>query len=156
VRKMRVMLAAIAIAFTVPRAAVAWTLLTDEELARDRAASHADRSPAGAAAPLVERGAPVIEIEQPDETKPVRSPVTIRLRFLPQEKSMIDLASFKATYDGWIAIDITNRIVEHANLSESGLFADNADIPSGHYKVTLQIADTLHRVGTRTFEFTVL
>jgi len=68
---------------------------------------------------------------------------------------VIDLTSFRATY-GWLAIDITNRIIEHAQVNASGVFANDADIPAGHHKVTLQVADNMHRVGNRTFEFTVV
>ncbi|HXW72976.1 MAG TPA: hypothetical protein VEK34_16395 [Methylocella sp.] len=96
----------------------------------------------------------MIEVDQPDPTKPIKSPVTIRVRFLPKEGATIDLTSFRATY-GSLALDITQRIVEHAHLSGSGLFAKNADIPSGRHRVTLQVGDNLHRIGVRTFEFTV-
>jgi hypothetical protein len=97
----------------------------------------------------------MIEVLQPDETRPVIPPVTIRLRFVPQSSSTIDVASFRATYDSWFTIDITNRILEHAQISGSGLLAENAEIPPGHYTVTLQIADNLHRLGTRTFDFAI-
>jgi hypothetical protein len=33
--------------------------------------------------------------------------------------------------------------------------AHNASVPAGSYRVILQIADNRHRVGRRTFEFTV-
>ena len=43
------------------------------------------------------------------------------------------------------------------------LLAKNADVPAGLHRVTLnqfianiQVADNLHRVGIRTFEFTVI
>jgi hypothetical protein len=29
-------------------------------------------------------------------------------------------------------------------------------VPAGHHKITLEITDNLRRVGTRTFQFTVL
>jgi hypothetical protein len=81
--------------------------------------------------------------------------VTIRLRFVPQGNSTIDVASFRAKYDSWFTIDVTNRILQHAQISESGLIAENAEIPPGHYAVTLQAADNLHRLGTRTFDLAI-
>jgi hypothetical protein len=84
---------------------------------------------------------------------PIRPPVTIRISFLPKAGATIETASFHATY-GWF--DITKRILEHAHISRSGLLANNVNIPAGHHKVTLQIADNMQRVGVRTFEFTVL
>lgn len=98
-------------------------------------------------------GAPIIEVDQPDQTNAIRAPVDIRLRFVPQGGATIDLASFRAAY-GWLGIDITNRIIEHAQINASGLFANNAEIPVEHHRVTLQIADNMRRLGTRTFEFT--
>ncbi|MGH6813913.1 MAG: hypothetical protein ACREDM_16790 [Methylocella sp.] len=99
--------------------------------------------------------APVIEVNQPDVTKPIKPPVTIRIRFRPKEGATIDLTSFRVTY-GSLGVDITKRIIEHAHVSASGLLANNADVPAGHHTVTLQIADNMHRVGVRTFDFTVL
>ena len=131
--------------------AAGWTLISKEEFDRD---STAPRSRGGFPAPA-EPGAPSIEIEEPNQTRPIPTPVTIRLLFRAQPGAIIDPTSFRATY-GWLGIDITRRIMEHAKINASGLFANNADVPAGHHKVTLQIADNMHRVGTFTFEFTVV
>lgn len=138
---------------TVCRAAAS-ALITRKEFERDSAAPHE--------APHLEESlaatqpdAPIIEVEQPDETKPITPPVTIRIRFRSHEGATIDLTSFRVTY-GWLGVDITKQIIKHARVSASGLLAKNADIPAGHHRVTLQVADNMHRVGIRTFEFTVL
>jgi hypothetical protein len=132
-------------------AAANWQLITTEEVERDRNAPHFR----GAFIPTDPPGAPVIEVDQPDQTNAIRVPVNIRIRFRPQGGAVIDLASFRATY-GWLGIDITSRIIEHAQINASGLFANNAEMPTGHHKVTLQIADNMRRVGSRVFEFTVV
>lgn len=129
-------------------AAKAWDLITQDEFERDSVAPH-PVTPLVGAPP----GAPTIKVEQPDATMPIKPPVTIRISFLPKAGATIDPASFRATY-GWL--DITGRILEHAHVSPSGLLANNVNIPTGHHKVTLQIADNMHRVGAHTFEFTVL
>jgi hypothetical protein len=141
----------LAISYVNPCHAAAWTLISKEEFDRDSEA-HRFR---GFVGPTTQNGAPIIEVELPDETKPINVPVTIRLRFRPQGGAMIDPTSFRATY-GWLAIDITQRIIEHAQVNASGLLANGADIPTGHHKVTIQVADNMHRVGIRTFEFTVV
>ena len=136
------------------RRAAAWDLFTQEEISRESAAPHNKVIPF-AAAP---GGAPIIKVEEPDATKPIKPPVTIRITFQPQGTgTTIDPISFRATY-GWLGIDITKRLLEHAKLSASGLVATNADIPPGSYRVTLQIADNRSppRVGVSTFEFTVV
>jgi hypothetical protein len=135
---------------TVPCRADSWSLVTSEEFETERSSPRIEESFA-----TLDPKAPIIEIEQPDETKPIKSPVSIRIRFLPQDGAMIDLSTFKVTY-GFISFDITRRIIEHAQLGRSGLVATDATIPSGRHRVTLQIADNLHRIGIRIIEFTVL
>ncbi len=152
----------VALFATVRRArAAAWALITKEEFERESAALHLEESLA-ATQPLsrsIRRtsrpDAPIIEVEQPNETKPIKAPVTIRIHFRPKEGATIDPTSFRVTY-GLLAVDITKRVMEHAHVSASGMLANNADIPAGHHRVTLQVADNMHRVGIRTFEFTVL
>ncbi len=137
---------------TVCRAA-AWALITKEEFERDLAAAQPlSRSIHRASGPP---DAPTIEVDQPNETKPIKPPLTIRVRFRPKEGATIDPTSFRVTY-GSLGLDITQRVMEHAHVSASGLLANNADVPAGHHRVTLQVADNMHRVGSRTFEFTVL
>jgi hypothetical protein len=128
--------------------------MTKEEFEREKslaATQPLSRSMRRASGP----DAPVIEVNQPDATKPIKPPVTIRIHFRPKEGATIDLASFRVTY-GLLGVDITKRIIEHAHVSASGLLANNADVPAGHHRVTLQIADNMQRVGIRTFDFTVL
>lgn len=137
---------------TVCRAA-AWALITKEEFERDLAAAQPlSRGMRRTSAPP---DAPTIEVDQPNETKPIKPPLTIRVRFRPKEGATIDPTSFRVTY-GSLGLDITQRVMEHAHVSASGLLANNADVPAGHHRVTLQVADNMHRVGSRTFEFTVL
>jgi hypothetical protein len=78
----------------------------------------------------------------------------IRIRFQAQTGAAINPGSCRVKY-GWLGIDITDRLVAHAKIGASGISADYAEIPAGAYMITLQIADDLGRVGTRTFEFTV-
>ncbi|MGH7784318.1 MAG: hypothetical protein ACREO5_10820 [Candidatus Binatia bacterium] len=135
--------------------AAAWALITKEEFEREEslaATQPLSRSIHRSSGPP---DAPVIEVNQPDATRPIKPPVTIRVHFRPKEGATIDVTSFRVTY-GLLAVDITTRIMAHALVSASGLSAYNADVPAGHHRVTLQIADNMHRVGIRTFDFTVL
>lgn len=128
----------------------AWTLITEEEHEREKAAPPSVQAPSAA-----QPGAPTIDVDQPETSNPIKSPVTIRVSFHPQQGAAIDITSFRVTY-GFLRIDITQRILDNAQLTASGLFAKDAQLPAGQYKVTLQIADNLHRVGARTVEFTVV
>jgi hypothetical protein len=126
-----------------------WTLITPEEAQRGRV-------PPNGQEPIILGFAsgPGIEMDQPDISKPVSAPVNLRVRFVAQPGASVNLSTFKATY-GWLDIDITKRILEHATLSKSGLSADNASIPPGDHRVTLSISDTTGQGGSRLFKFTV-
>jgi hypothetical protein len=127
-----------------------WSLATEEEFQRENSASLAPK-PATPSQP----DAPIITVDQPDASNPVKSPVSIRISFHPQGSAAINVKSLRITY-GFFGIDVTNRIVEHAQLTASGLSADNAQLPAGHHTVTVEISDSLNRTGIRTFDFTVL
>jgi hypothetical protein len=126
--------------------ALSWPLITEEQR-EEISRPQPEQAPAGQAP----AGPPTIEVEEPDPTKPIKSPVNIRIKF-QAHGSDIDPGSFRAFY-GWF--DITNRITQHAQITSSGLTANDAEIPAGQYSLTLQISDHLRRVGTRTFRFTV-
>ena len=64
------------------------------------------------------------------------------------------MRTFKATY-GWLGVNITGRLLEHATTTPNGLSAENVDLPAGDHKVTLSIADTIGKISTRTFRFSV-
>lgn len=132
--------------------AAAWALITRQEFEDSLAMAQPLARSLG---PPRSPDAPAIEVDQPDATKPIRAPVTIRVRFHPKAGATIDPTTFRATY-GALGLDITSRVVEHAHVSASGLLARNAEIPAGHHRVTLQVADNMHRIGSRTFEFTVV
>jgi hypothetical protein len=132
------------------RAQSTWLLVTPDEVQHDLAAPHEPKR----AVPGVSHG-PTIEMRRPDITSPVRVPVSINIQFIPRPNTSIDVATFKATY-GWLGIDITRRLLDHASLTPAGLSADNARLPPGEHRVTLSVADTLGQVGSRTFEFTVV
>jgi hypothetical protein len=130
--------------------ALAWQLLSPEEIESDRTAPHV-----GSANIPAQAGAPVIDLEEPDIRQPVKSPVNISLKFRANDDASIKPDSFRAYY-GWLNLDITKRITDHARLSASGLTAKDADIPPGTYSVTLQVGDTKGRVGVRAFAFKVI
>jgi len=148
-----VILGVIASSYAAVSRADSWFLITEDEFQRERLAPPTQSAPPSATRTLAP--SPTITVEQPDTTKPIKSPVTIRASFHPHGGATIVLTSFKVTY-GSLGIDITSRIVTHAKLNESGISAENAQLPSGHHKIAVQIADDKGRVGIESFEFTVV
>lgn len=134
-----------------------WALITQEDALRAEATPRPPGVSASAALPPPQPGAPMIEVIRPDVTQPVTTPVTVQLRFVPQVNSTINVNSFQASATrGWFTIDVTDRILQHAKISESGLIAENAEIPTGNYTVTFKIPDNVPRLGIRTFQFTIV
>ncbi|MCP3395303.1 hypothetical protein NLM27_41970 [Bradyrhizobium sp. CCGB12] len=128
--------------------AAAWELIS-----KDQADAVNSKPTEREALPSQDSRAPVIKVESPNIDNPVKTPVSIRLRFTPQPGATIDPKSFQAKY-GWF--DITKQIVANAKVDATGLTADNAQIPPGRYRVTLQVADTSGHVGKKVIEFTVV
>ena len=79
---------------------------------------------------------------------------TMRWLTNPAAGATINPGSFRATY-GAIGLDITSRLLRHARMTGQVLAAENVDIASGTHMVTLSIADTAGRTGSRIFRFTV-
>jgi hypothetical protein len=146
-------LGAIASSYVTVSRADSWSLITDDEFAKEKSAPQIETAPPSPTRTL--GSPPTITVEQPDTTKPIKSPVTIRASFHPHGGAAIVVTSLRVTY-GSLGIDITGRIIAHAKLSASGISADNAQLPSGHHKIAVQIADDKGSIGTQNFEFTIV
>ena len=132
------------------RRASAWPLVTRQQAQRENAAPH------GQAAPAPTRSAaPTISIDEPDITRPVRSPVNIRIRFQAAAGARIAVNTLRVRY-GRLGIDITRRILAHARPTPSGVFVEDAELPRGRHRVTIQIADNMGRVGSKSFDFNIV
>jgi hypothetical protein len=132
--------------------AEAWVMITYDEFEQQKSVAHNEQPS------VAQVGGPAILVERPDETRPIKAPLSIEIAFRPQGHSKIDIKSLKVLYGyGLFDIDITTRILDHAVLTESGLTADNAAIPAGHHRVTIEISDdmTPKRTGNRVIDFTV-
>jgi hypothetical protein len=100
-------------------------------------------------------GAPEIRILSPDIVRPVRSPVSIDVAFVPAEGARIDPASLRIRY-GFIGLDVTKRIREYADVSEAGIQATVESIPPGKHNFEISIADSLMRVARAQMRCQVL
>ena len=127
--------------------AAAWPLVTPEEDRRDDAAPHV---PAPANLP----GPPSIILVRPDVSAPIRNPATIEVQFTAGPGNTINMQSFRATY-GWLGIDVTRRILQHATKTLNSLTAADVDLPRGSHRVTLSIADSTGKRASRTFNLSV-
>ena len=93
---------------------------------------------------------PLIEILKPEPAADlkVKAPFSINVLFKPQVDAAIDPATFKVMY-GALKFDITSRITKFVKVTATGFSLDNAQIPAGKHRLTLQVQDEKQRVAER-------
>jgi hypothetical protein len=100
--------------------------------------------------------APVIEIiqPQPGPDLKVKAPFAITVQFIRQADAPIDPGSFKVLY-GAFKLDITNRITKFVKVTREGFSLENAQIPLGKHRLTLQVQDEKLRMAERELRLEV-
>ncbi|MCJ0764603.1 hypothetical protein [Variovorax terrae] len=93
---------------------------------------------------------PQIDILKPEPAPDlkVKAPFPITVQFKAQNDAAIDPATFKVMY-GALKIDITSRITKYVKVSPEGFSLENAQIPAGRHRLTLQVQDEKQRVAER-------
>jgi hypothetical protein len=97
----------------------------------------------------------VITVKQPNVSRALRNPMTFDIQFRAAPGATINLSTFQAKY-GWLGINITSRLLEHANRTSDGLFAAGVNVPAGNHRISVSVADNRGRVGTRVVNLHVL
>ena len=93
---------------------------------------------------------PLIDILKPEPTADlkVKAPFAISVLFKGQSDAPIDPATFKVMY-GALKIDITSRITKFVTVTKEGFSLENAKIPVGKHRLTMQVMDEKQRVAER-------
>jgi hypothetical protein len=138
-----------ALLLAAPARAATWELVSTEE-----AAASARIGLPPVVRSLGQGAAPRIEVVAPDETTPLRAPLTIRLAFRAAPGGRIDPGSFRALY-GALRLDVTERIRRHARVDGVGLLAEGVAMPTGQHRILLSIADDQGRRGERDFRLRI-
>jgi hypothetical protein len=71
---------------------------------------------------------------------PVAAPLRIEVAFTPVPGTRIVPSSFRVLY-GLLKIDLTERLRQHATVTEGGVVVDRANVPDGQHRLYLQVAD---------------
>ncbi len=102
-------------------------------------------------------GGPTIELLAPKHGKdPIISPLTIELAFHAMQGAKVIPSTFKVMYGlGFFKLDITDRLLENAKVTEAGLLLDNAKLPPGKHSVTIEVQDDQNRVGSADYDFVI-
>jgi len=99
--------------------------------------------------------APRIHVKSPAASASLVSPVDIEVYFEAANGAAIDMKSLKILYVLLLKKDVTNRILEHAELGPDFLKVTGANLPAGKHAFILKIQDTLMRKASRKFEIVV-
>lgn len=99
---------------------------------------------------------PQIKIVAPTVEKPLIAPIEIDLQFIQAGGAHIRPETFRVCYVGLISMDITKRITDRAAVSEQGVHVTGVQLPSGHHRLLLLIADQRGRLARREAVFNVL
>ena len=99
---------------------------------------------------------PEIEILKPEPAPDlkVKAPFAIVVEFKAQSDADVDPGTFKVLY-GALKLDIPSRITKYGPVSKDGFALENAKIPPGKHRLTLQIQDTKQRVAERELRIEV-
>lgn len=99
---------------------------------------------------------PAIDVLQPElvPDSKLKSPLSIAVAFKPLADSRIEVGSFKVLY-GALKFDITSRLAQYTQVSPAGFKLDNANIPKGRHRLTLQIQDDKQRLAERELRIEV-
>jgi hypothetical protein len=93
---------------------------------------------------------PQIDILKPEPVADlkVKAPFAIAVLFKAQSDAAIDPSTFKVMY-GALKFDITSRITKFVKVTPAGFSLENAQIPVGKHRLTLQVQDEKQRVAER-------
>ncbi|MES3003242.1 MAG: hypothetical protein V4787_21295 [Pseudomonadota bacterium] len=99
---------------------------------------------------------PVIDILRPEPAPDVKvkAPFGITVQFRSPADAAVEPATFKVFY-GALKLDITGRITKFVTVTKEGFTLDNANIPVGRHRLTLQVQDNKQRMGERDLRFEV-
>lgn len=127
---------------TLTQAGAAFDLITAAE-ARQTAKAELEAPPEIRTRQVVvpKPNAPGIRVISPAAAgTPVAAPLRIEVAFTPTPGTRIVPSSFRVLY-GLLKIDLTDRLRQHATITESGVVVTRAVVPDGQHRLILQVAD---------------
>jgi hypothetical protein len=98
---------------------------------------------------------PQIRILAPALGKTLTPPLDIDLLFVPTGSAAIRPETFRVCYVGLITMDITKRITDRVSVSDKGLHVTGAQLPHGHHRLVMLIADQRGRLARREAVFDI-
>lgn len=98
---------------------------------------------------------PAIRVVTPgDPGVAVPAPLRIELAFSAAPGARIVPSTFRMRY-GVLKIDLTERLRQHATVSEAGVVVEGARMPDGQHRLLMQVADDQGNVGEQELRLRV-
>jgi hypothetical protein len=120
-----------------------------------RDAGEEDASPTCYSMPNNDADNPQIRVVAPPLGK-ATSPLDLELQFVPTARAPVRPETFRICYVGAVIMDITKRVTDRASISEKGLHVSGVQLPRGHHRLVMLIADRRGRLGRREASFDIL
>ena len=90
---------------------------------------------------------PQIRILAPALGKILTPPLDIELKFIPAGSNAIRPDTFRVCYMGLVTMDITKRITDRVPVTDKGLRVTGAQLPHGHHRLVMLVADERGRLA---------
>jgi hypothetical protein len=98
---------------------------------------------------------PQIRILAPALGKTLTPPLDIEVLFVPAGSTAIRPDTFRVCYMGLVTMDITKRITDRVTVSDKGLRVGGAQLPHGHHRLVMLVADERGRLARREAVFDI-
>jgi len=98
---------------------------------------------------------PQVRLLAPPLGKTLTSPLDMDIQFVPTASAPIRPETFRLCYIGLAPVDLTKRITDRVTVSEKGVHVSGVQLPSGHHRLVLLIADQRGRLGRREAVFLI-
>ncbi|MDP3785561.1 MAG: hypothetical protein Q8Q55_00530 [Undibacterium sp.] len=101
------------------------------------------------------KGAPQIEVMEPDMKAELATPLQIRIKFITEGGASLIPSSLRVYY-GTFGIDITERLMKKAKFEGDMLVLDRAEIPTGVHRLLLKIKDDTDRASEKLLTLNIV
>lgn len=101
------------------------------------------------------KGAPQIEVMEPDMKAELVTPLQIRIKFIMEGGAALSPSSLRVYY-GTFGIDITERLMKKAKFEGDMLILDKAEIPTGVHRLLLKIKDDTDRSSEKLLTLNIV
>ncbi len=101
------------------------------------------------------KGAPQIEVMEPDMKSELVTPLQIRIKFITEGGAALSQSSLRVYY-GTFGIDITERLMKKAKFEGDMLILDKAEIPTGVHRLLLKIKDNTDRTSEKLLTLNIV